>query len=129
MKNRIYIGLLVAGILAGCYDYDAAYESALKDSEPVSVGLSFSVSNPSPLSPSVERTRMGDSVVQLSGSYYRGLQDIHIIPFTTLSEITVTDRPGPNILKTDAAPYKKTDECFYYHPNLSTVLWKGRLFR
>ena len=132
MKNRIYIGLFVAGIMTGCYDYDAAYESALKDSEPVSVGLSFSVSNPSPLSPSVERTRMGDSVVQLSGSYYRGLQDIHIIPFTTLSEITVTDRPGPNILKTDAAPYKKTEECFYYHPNCSflpgtsSVLFYGR---
>ena len=62
---------MVVATLCGCADYE---ETSVVNA-PVSMSLAFAA----PESPAA-RTRMADNVVQTSGTYYRGLQDIQIIP-------------------------------------------------
>ena len=63
--------MMVVATLCGCADYN---ETSVENA-PVRMSLAFAA----PESPAA-RTRMADGVVQTSGLYYRGLQDIQIIP-------------------------------------------------
>ena len=63
--------MMAVAALYGCADHD---ETSVVNT-PVQMSLAFAA----PESPAA-RTRMADNIVQTSGLYYRGLQDIQIIP-------------------------------------------------
>lgn len=64
--------MMVVATLCGCSDREEP--SSVVDT-PVRMSLAFAAPELS-----VARTRMADNVVQTSGLYYRGLQDIQIVP-------------------------------------------------
>ena len=80
--------MMTVAILTNCTDQN---EIADVSFTPVDVSLAFSI--PNMYEGSVVTTRMADSVVQLSYNYYRGLKDVHIIPFKTTETITKNDDP------------------------------------
>lgn len=118
--------MMTVAILTNCTDQN---EIADVSFTPVDVSLAFSI--PNMYEGSVVTTRMADSVVQLSYNYYRGLKDVHIIPFKTTETITKNDDPfifdatGRNESgRVAGKPSELTPEsAFYYYPECS--FWPG----
>lgn len=103
MKVERLIALMaLAAILTGCADRDASVDTGNIPVSPVNVSLSFSMPAVSGVSGS--QTRMADEVVQTDPAKYRGLKDVHMIPFTASGKITKGDVP------TVKALYNPTDE-------------------
>ena len=117
---------MAVAVLMGCNERE---ESPVVNDMPVDVSLAFSI--PDMYDGPALRTRMADSVVQMSDGYYRGLKDVHIIPFETAGTITKNDNPfmfdatGLNESgRVAGKPSKLTpDSAFYYYPGCS--FWPG----
>ena len=80
--------LVVMLMLTGCKDYAA--DTVLADGEPVVANLALSVS-----SQAAGTTRMDAGVVQADGQSFRGLTDLHLIPFSCQGAVTSSDTPLP----------------------------------
>ena len=112
--------------LMGCNEQD---EPAIVSYTPVDVSLAFSI--PDMYEGAVNTTRMADSVVQVSADYYRGLKDVHIIPFETTKTITKDDDPfifdatgRSEEGRVSGKPSELIPEAaFYYYPECS--FWPG----
>lgn len=119
--NR-YIGfcgflISLASFLSGCTDGEE--DNSLFAGEPLNVDLAYSVSSAHDL-----RSRLTNGTVQADGSY-RGIRDVHIIPFATKGQISSTDRPLLFALDEVGTLYdKRTDEyksVFYYYDNYTLL--------
>ena len=118
--------MMAVAILTGCSEKD---ETDVVNYSPVDVSLAFSV--PDMYEGPVVQTRMADSVVQMTDGYYRGLKEVHIIPFETTGTITKNDNPfifdekglGESG-RVAGKPSKLTpDSAFYFYPGCS--FWPG----
>lgn len=120
MKVERLIALMVmATILTGCADRDASVDTGNIPVSPVNVSLSFSMPAVSGVSGS--HTRMADEIVQTDPDKYRGLKDVHMIPFTVSGKITKDDVPTVKALNnpTDEGRVINsvvTDVVFYRYP-------------
>lgn len=133
MKVERLIGLMmVVTTLTGCTDQ---VELTSTSDVPVSVSLAFSL----PEEAIQAGTRMADSVVQISSDKYRGLQDVHLIPFTKEGKIGLGDEPFIYEASRDESGRvwnKPNSSCpdaaFYYYPDCifksgtASVLFYGR---
>ena len=106
--EKIIVIMMVAVTLCGCADHDEP--SSVVDT-PVRMSLAFAT----PELPAAH-TRMADPVVQTSGQYYRGLQDIQIVPLVnqeiSLKGVLIGDESARiSSLKPNA---DNLNEAFYY---------------
>ena len=121
MKVERLIALMVmATILTGCADRDASVDTGNIPVSPVNVSLSFSM--PAVSGASGSQTRMADEVVQTDPAKYRGLKDVHMIPFTVSGKITKDDVPTVKALNnpTDEGRVDNavvTNAAFYRYPS------------
>lgn len=121
MKVERLIALMaLAAILTGCADRDASVDTGNIPVSPVNVSLSFSMPAVSGVSSS--QTRMADEVVQTDPAKYRGLKDVHMIPFTVSGKITKGDVPTVTALNnpTDEGRVNNavvTNAAFYRYPS------------
>ena len=121
MKVERLIALMVmATILTGCADRDASVDTGNIPVSPVNVSLSFSM--PAVSGVSGPQTRMADEVVQTDPAKYRGLKDVHMIPFTVSGKITKGDVPTVKALNnpTDEGRVDNavvTNAAFYRYPS------------
>ncbi len=121
MKVERLIALMaVATILMGCADRDASVDTGNIPVSPVNVSLSFSM--PAVSGVSGPQTRMADEVVQTDPAKYRGLKDVHMIPFTVSGKITKGDVPTVKALNnpTDEGRVDNavvTNAAFYRYPS------------
>lgn len=121
-KEKIIVLMMVVVALTGCADR----ELLTSDTDaPVMISLGFSMPDAA-----IAKTRMADSVVQTSGLLYRGLQDVHIIPFAKQGKIQVDDLPylfeadhdeDGRVSGKPTTEYP--DAAFYYYPECS--FWAG----
>lgn len=128
MKRLKTIGLIAVAvtILMGCNEQE---DTAVVSDMPVDVSMAFSI--PDMYDGPVVQTRMADSVVQMSYNYYRGLKEVHLIPFKATGTIRKNDSPyffdadGRN--ESGRVAGKPTelipDAAFYYYPSCS--FWPG----
>ena len=121
MKVERLIALMaLAAILTGCADRDASVDTGNIPVSPVNVSLSFSM--PAVSGVSGPQTRMADEVVQTDPAKYRGLKDVHMIPFTVSGKITKGDAPTVKALNnpTDEGRVDNavvTNAAFYRYPS------------
>ena len=121
MKVERLIALMaLAAILTGCADRDASVDTGNIPVSPVNVSLSFSM--PAVSGVSGPQTRMADEVVQTDPAKYRGLKDVHMIPFTVSGKITKGDVPTVKALNnpTDEGRVDNavvTNAAFYRYPS------------
>lgn len=120
--EKIIVLMMAMATLTGCSDREELTSGA---ETPVTISMAFSMPDIA-----VSRTRMADSVVQTSGLLYRGLQDVHIIPFRKQGKIQRGDIPY--VFEADheedgRVSGKPTteypDAAFYYYPECS--FWAG----
>ena len=104
--ERIVFSLAI--LLVGCTNEGLLQQDTLQDDVPVSVSLSFAVSNAN----QQVQTRMDADIVQ-EGSIRNILYPI-IIPFAVEDEITVNDNPKYASYGGETKTYERENCCFYY---------------
>lgn len=122
------IGLMMAvAFLTGCAaDRDDSTVTVATD-EPITMSLAFAVPEAS-----MTRTRQADSVVQTVPAFYRGLQDVQIVPF-------IGDKPNASAVlnggengRIKGKPNATTEAAYYYYEKFTfpigtnSVLFYGR---
>lgn len=120
-KLIVLMALLV--VLMGCADSEEP--ATVVDDSPVAVSLAFSMPDISSA-----RTRMADSVVQISSNYFRGLKDVRIIPFRVAGTIMADHVPfvfdafsSDDRDRVEGKPAELTPAAYYYYPDCA--FWSG----
>lgn len=124
MKIQKIIALMALSVvLTGCADKEEPVTVA--DDSPVAVSLAFSMPDLS-----AARTRMADSVVQISSDYFRGLKDVRIIPFRVSGTIMADHVPfvydafgSDERGRVAGKPSELTPAAYYYYPDCA--FWSG----
>ena len=116
--------MALLAVLTGCADQESQEPTPVVGDTPVAVNFAFSM-------PDVAaRTRMTDEVIQTSYDLFRGLKDVHIIPFKVAGTITRDHLPfvydnygGDETGRVTGKPSELTQSAYYYYPDCA--FWSG----
>lgn len=114
------IFVLLAVVAVSCSESE---EEAMGD-EPVAANFLFSVSSDASRS-----IRMVPNMVQQSGTSYRSIQDVYIVPFKVTRTVQETDKPSRAFLNSLSNEYDRSSvkSLFYYYEKCSFQTGVGAL--
>lgn len=117
-RQRLILPLLVLTVLSGCTND----ESLRTDEQPVRAQLAFAVAPLTKLrTEKAPLHRTAASVVQ-ADEHFRGLQELHLIPFAKRGRVEISDQPKLfGVDYSAGADYSKTHAHFFYYEGMQLM--------